>query len=116
MFTLLIERDLAKMTEIENLPGVTFRSDAKGHQITVVVKKDREPYPLTGDIVGYFIRGDNTTVSANGTKVENQATVVFPADAFAAEGPLTIIVKNVDGNRRTTLAACRCRVLKSRTT
>lgn len=116
MFTLLIERDLGKMTEIQNMPGVVFRSDAKGHQITVAVKKNGEPFPLTGNIAGYFIRGDNVTVSANGTKTANRATVVFPATAFEAEGPLTIIVKNVDGQTRTTLAACRCRVKKSRTT
>ena len=116
MFSILMTRELTELPEIETRPGVYFSQDAKGHTITVGVYKEGHPYSLTGKIRGYIVRSNRSTVTINGSLQGNTATVTLPDSAYAVPGPIVVVIKvmNNDETEKTTLAALRCTVERSR--
>lgn len=83
-----------------------FNQDSKGNLIGVEVYSDGEPVVLAGSISGYCLLADGTTVPAVGASLSgNKASVLIPQTAYSVPGPITITIKNVDGENIATLCA-----------
>lgn len=83
-----------------------FNQDSKGNLIGVEVYSDGEPVVLAGSISGYCLLADGTTVPAVGAnRSGNKASVLIPQTAYGVPGPITITIKNVDGDNIATLCA-----------
>lgn len=83
-----------------------FNQDSMGNLIGVEVYSDGEPVVLAGSISGYCLLADGTTVPAVGaSRSGNKASVLIPQTAYSVPGPITITIKNVEGDNITTLCA-----------
>lgn len=83
-----------------------FNQDSMGNLIGVEVYSDGEPVALSGSISGYCLLADGTTVPAVGaSRSGNKASVLIPQTAYSVPGPITITIKNVDGENIATLCA-----------
>ena len=107
--------DLRQMVQVQNSPGVLFAQDKQGNQIGVEITDNGQPITVSGDVLGYVIRGDNYTLPVTGAKSDNRAWIVLPQSAYTVEGPLDIVLKINEGEDITTVLACRVYVKRSST-
>lgn len=99
------KQDLKKPLVVHRHADV-FNQDSRGNLIGVEIYSDGEPVTLTGSIDGYCLLADGTTVSAVGAnRTGNKASILIPQTAYNVPGPITITIKNTDGNDITTLCA-----------
>lgn len=99
------KQDLKKPLIVHKHADV-FNQDSRGNLIGVEVYKDGEPVTLAGSISGYCLLADGTTVPAVGaSRSGNKASVLIPQTAYSVPGPITITIKNVEGNDIATLCA-----------
>lgn len=95
--------ELLEPVRINNIPKITA-SEVDGCQIGVTVTNNGCPVTLAGTIKGYVVRSDRTTVSYNGSRSGNTASVTIPKAALL-QGACFITLVNIDGITTTTLAA-----------
>ena len=95
--------ELLEPVQINNIPKIKT-SEADGCVVSVTVAFNGEPVTLSGTIKGYVVRSDRTTVSYNGTRSGNTASVTIP-NAALLPGACFITLVNIDGITTTTLAA-----------
>lgn len=99
------KQDLKKPLVVHRHADV-FNQDSRGNLIGVEVYRDGEPVTLSGSIDGYCLLSDGTTVPAVGAnRTGNKASILIPQTAYNVPGPITITIKNTDGNDITTLCA-----------
>lgn len=99
------KQDLKKPLVVHRHADV-FNQDSRGNLIGVEIYSDGEPVTLSGSIDGYCLLSDGTTVSAVGAnRTGNKASILIPQTAYNVPGPITITIKNTDGNDITTLCA-----------
>lgn len=99
------KQDLKKPLVVHRHADV-FNQDSRGNLIGVEIYSDGEPVTLTGSIDGYCLLADGTTVSAVGAnRTGNKASILIPQTAYNVPGPITITIKNTNGNDITTLCA-----------
>ena len=110
-----LKTDLSKPIQLRSLNGELFTFDNQGNIIGVEVYENGEPVTLTGTIAGYVIRPDGETVYIEGEKYGNRAKIVLPSTAYAYAGEITIIIRCVNGDEKTVIAACKAHVTRSET-
>ena len=113
-----LKTDLSKQIPVIAIDGEMFNFDNQGNVIGVEVYDNGEPVTLTGDIIGYVIRADGTTVYIEGeidSVKTNRATITLPAVAYAIIGGVTIVIRCINGDQKTVIGACRSHVTRSRT-
>lgn len=110
-----LKTDLSKPIQVRSLSGELFTFDNHGNVIGVEVYENGEPVTLTGTIIGYVIRPDGDTVYIEGEKSGNRAKIVLPSAAYAYVGEVTIVIRIVNDNEKTVLAACKAHVTRSET-
>ena len=110
-----LKTDLSKPIQVRSLSGELFTFDNHGNVIGVEVYENGEPVTLTGTIAGYVIRPDGETVYIEGEKSGNRAKIVLPSTAYAYVGEITIIIRCVNGDEKTVIAACKAHVTRSET-
>lgn len=73
--------------------------DAKGNRYGARIFRNGEPVSLSMcPIIGYFIRGDGTTVVIEGVATQgNVCYVTLPAACYAVEGQFTLSIKVTGG-------------------
>ena len=99
------KQDLKKPLVVHRHADV-FNQDSRGNLIGVEIYSDGEPVTLSGSIDGYCLLSDGTTVPAVGAnRTGNKASILIPQTAYNVPGPITITIKNTDGNDITTLCA-----------
>lgn len=96
--------ELLEPVKTHALPGSYFRTDNNGNKIGVSVTYNGEPVTLAGTVKGYAVRSDGSTVSFNGSKSGNTASITIPSSALLP-GPLLVTLVLIDGIYTTTLAA-----------
>ena len=107
-FETWLSADLNQPQSILDLTGSTYTNDANSNLIGVKVYKDGSPVSLTGSISAYAIRPDGATATITGSKEDNKAWIILPAACFAAgSGILTVAIRHIKNDEKTTLAACR---------
>ena len=102
--------ELLEPVQVHALPGNYFRTDNNGNRIGVVVTYNGEPVTLSGSVKGYAKRSDGSTVSFDGTKSGNTASITIPSSAILP-GDFFVTLVLIDGIYTTTLAAISTSVL-----
>ena len=92
-FETWLHSDLKEPVKVEKLPGSLFSADNSGNLIGVEIFDNGEPANISGGVQGYAIRADGKTVMINGTLDRNKASIVLPASAYIAVGPISIVIK-----------------------
>ena len=111
IFETVLKSDLKKPVQVKQLTGNLFSADNGGNKITVEVYDNNSPVTLSGEVTGYIIRDDNTTVTVEGTLSQNKASIILPLSAYAVVGKVSIVIKNGE----TTLGACTAYVYRTTT-
>lgn len=88
-----LESDLKGPILVENLPGNLFSGDNNGNLIGVTVTDEGEPAALAGNVCGFFIRDDGTTVVVDGELDGNRAFVILPAACYVKVGQFSFVIK-----------------------
>lgn len=100
-----VYQDLNEAVKINHICGVVFSADNEGNLVGVRVYKNGAPVELSGSCIGYCTLANGMTVPVSGTVVSNKAYIVLPSTVYAVPGPISIVIKNIDGSAVTTLAA-----------
>lgn len=86
--------DLSEGVQKHRLGRLFAANDKQAHTINVEVLQDGAAADLSGQsAVGYFIRGDEATVTINGTISGNVATITLPSSCYAKPGYFSMIIK-----------------------
>jgi len=112
-FETWITTDQRKLPETIALHGNVFTQDNMANLIGVVLKNDGANVDIDGSVVGYAIRADKNTVIINGEKEGNRAWVILPEAAYAYPGPLSVVIRVVNGDDKTVIGACSGYVTRS---
>jgi len=112
-FETWITTDQRKLPETIALHGNVFTQDNMANLIGVVLKNDGANVDIDGSVVGYAIRADKNTVIINGEKEGNRAWVILPEAAYAYPGPLSVVIRVVNGEDKTVIGACSGYVTRS---
>ena len=108
------EQDLMKTVPVKDLGNIYYQ-DSVANLIGVKVTKNGTDFSLSGNVNGYCIIADGSTIPVIGTRSGNKASIVLPANAYSINGPIAITIKLTDGSAVTTLCACVGTVTRSRT-
>lgn len=108
-------QDLNKPVKVRYLDGDVFSQDDQGNIIGVEVYDGDTPASLSGTVNAYIVRSDGATASAVGTLSGNKVSVVLPADAYGVPGIISIVLKLISGETKTTLLAVVANVYSSST-
>lgn len=108
-----LKTDLSKPITVYSLENKMFTLDSQGNMIGVEVYDNDDPVMLTGTIIGYIIRADGNTVYVEGEISGNKAMIVLPAVAYAIIGQITIVIRCINGEEKTVIAACKAHVTSS---
>jgi len=112
-FETWITTDQRKLPETIALHGNVFTQDNMANLIGVVLKNDGANVDIDGSVVGYAIRADKNTVIINGEKEGNRAWVILPEAAYAYPGPLSVVIRVVNGDDKTVIGAVSGYVTRS---
>ena len=85
--------------------GTTYQGDANANRVGVYVFEYEKSVTLSGQCAGICRRNDGQEVPLSGTVSGNMAYVTLDGNCYAAQGPITVLVKLVSGNDEITLAA-----------
>lgn len=102
-FVLQYQQDLQKKVETRIDGGQVFSTDNNSVQVAVEVLDGGQAATLTGNVVGFAIRANNTTVALTGTRSGNICGALLPEACFAYAGPLIVSLRLVSGTTKTTL-------------
>lgn len=95
--------DISQPVQPTPLMQMLICQDSQANRFIVDVYDGDDPVALTGSCVGYAVRADGATVPMTGTVSGGSLAVVLPEEAYAVEGPVNIVIKNVAGDVRTTV-------------
>lgn len=93
--------------------GGFFTHDALGNRLGLIVTNGNDPVTLTGSIKGFAKLPPHTdddvqifeiTGAIDGTD-SSKAYVDLPEECYYYSGPMTVTIRNIDGNEKTTLAS-----------
>lgn len=100
-----VNQDLKEPVRVRYIDGSLFSADNRGNLVGVIVTDNGSPATLSGSVLGYCIIANGLSIPVSGTVSGNRASIVLPDSAYAAPGLINIIIKLVDSNTTTTLAA-----------
>lgn len=106
VFETWLEADLKAGQRVTPLAGNVFSQDVLANKIGVIVTDGGDPAVLSGTVVGSIIRADGVTIIVEGELDGNKAFIVLPDAAYSVVGAIQISIRLVDGDEKTTLAAC----------
>ena len=92
-----------------------FTQDNLGALLGVNVYDGHTEHVLTGSAPYYVKLADGTTLEGTGTISGNKASVTLPSEAYAAVGPITVIIANRDGTKQKALAIFNGYVFETKT-
>lgn len=101
---LLFEQDMAKPVQLRQIHGSLFENDNNGLQIGVRVFRNGEVESLIGSIICEVMRNDGAIVVVIGERSGNLACASIPSNCLMP-GPIKMVMKNVDGEQKTTILA-----------
>lgn len=79
--------------------------DSNAHTWRVTILDDGKPAALSGTVTGYFIRGDDATVTVAGQLNGNVATVTLAQSCYNVEGNMSAVMRLKTSNGLLTLGA-----------
>ena len=90
--------------------GGFFTHDALGNRLGLIVTNGNDPVTLTGSIKGFaklppHTDDDVQIFEITGSIDGNRAYVDLPEECYYYSGPMTVAIRNIDGNETTTLAS-----------
>ena len=108
-----IRTDLDKGLRQYTFPGKMFTQDNKANRIDVEVYDHNLPVPIEGTIVGIVKRNDGNAIAFVGGIDNGKPYVELPEAAYAVEGPISILIRNVVDDQKTVIGICDAYVTKS---
>lgn len=95
--------DISKPLLPTPLQPMLISGDAEANVIRLELYDGETPYSPGGSCVGMAVRQDGGTVPITGTVDGNTMSAVLPAAAYAIPGAMNLIIKNVNGDVKTSL-------------
>lgn len=95
--------DISKPLLPTPLQPMLISGDAEANVIRLELYDGETPYSPGGSCVGMAVRQDGGTVPITGTVNGNVMTAALPAAAYAIPGAMNLIIKNVNGDVKTSL-------------
>lgn len=115
-FETWFDTDLTCVPQTRVIRGNVFTQDSMGNLIGVRVTKGGEAVALSGEVIGYVIRADGSTVVIeNGVIEANTAFITLPESCYAVPGQIQIVIRLVSGAMKTVLLAATAHVQRSAT-
>lgn len=94
-------------TEVENLRGTAFTEEAKAHTFRIRgVDADGEALPLSGTVLGKFLRADNMTIDISGSVSDGVASLSLVGDCYNVPGRFSLVIYLSDGTTTVAIYAC----------
>lgn len=112
-FRTRIRTDLNANPTVYTLGRKLFTQDNKANRIDVDVFNNGEKVTVEGSIVGIVKRNDGNAIAFTGDIDEGVPYVELPEAAYAVEGPISILIRNIEGDTRTVIGVCDAYVTKS---
>lgn len=114
-FETWLKSDLQEPVRIVTVHGNVFTQDNMANRIGVEVTDGGEAATLSGSVLGYIIRADESTVVQTGSLSGNRAWVDLPENAYAVPGQIQVAIRLVAGDVKTVLGALTGYVARSTT-
>ena len=95
--------DIRKPLQPTRLQPMLVARDAGAHRVGVRLFEGQTPYCPGGVCAGFVVRRDGYTVPIDGVIDGNEMYVDLPAAAYALDGPVSIGIKNRNGDAETTV-------------
>ena len=113
---LTVSVDLSHPLVVHPIPGIMGGGDRYADIIRVLVYQNGEPVTLSGTVTGYVMNRAGDTFVIDGVCSGNGAQVQLIEEVYELPGPITIAVRLVNGDVKTTLAICSTAVKMTATT
>lgn len=115
VFETWLEADLKAGQRVTPLAGNVFSQDELANKIGVIVRDGGDPAVLSGTVVGSIIRADGVTIEVSGAVEGNTAYIILTEPCYAVVGEIQISIRLIEGDEKTTLAACKGYVHRTKT-
>lgn len=113
---LTVSVDLSHPLVVHPIPGIMGGGDRYADIIRVLVYQNGEPVTLSGTVTGYVMNRAGDTFVIDGVCSGNGVQVQLIEEVYELPGPITIAVRLVNGDVKTTLAICSTAVKMTSTT
>ena len=113
---LTVSVDLSHPLVVHPIPGIMGGGDRYADIIRVLVYQNGEQVTLSGTVTGYVMNRAGDTFVIDGVCSGNGAQVQLIEEVYELPGPITIAVRLVNGDVKTTLAICSTAVKMTATT
>ena len=115
MFEHWLNTDVTSLPKVAHIPGIAFRLDEDAYKLGVNVFDDGDALSLSGDVEGWIIKNDGSSMKIDGERDGNQAWIVLPDDACDTLGKISIFIKVVIGDEVITLGGFETVIYPSQT-
>ena len=115
-FITKVRTELTVPLQITRTGANFFSQDNMANRIEVEVYKHQVLQTVTGDVMGYVMRDDGTTVFFPGGIEDGKAYIELPEEAYAVIGNVTIAVRVTSGDGQKTTIALVAAYIKRYTT
>lgn len=96
-----------RMVSIEDLSGMAFQAEDGGHTFEISGINDAgESVPLSGTVVGVFMRPDGTDVALTGTASDGVVSVSLSDACYAVAGRFGLTIFVTADSKKTCVYAC----------
>lgn len=109
MITITRTVDLNAPVAPEVLSAPLYEGEKNAHTFIIFATKNNAPCAMTGSVVAYLDRADNSTVRVEGEIIEGAASVTLPAECYLP-GAFTLAIMLVGDDAQTAIYAASGRV------
>lgn len=98
--------NMFSMVQIEDLRGMTFQAEDKGHTFVITgLDENGDETPLSGTVAAVFLRADNTDVAISGTVSNGKAQVTLTDECYGYPGRFGLTIFLTEGGQKAAIYA-----------
>ena len=115
MFEYWIDTDTKRLPNVLLIEDRLFRLDDEANKLGVRVFANGSPVTISGDIEGWIIKGDGTSLVIEGDSDGNQAWVILPEESYDTLGKFSVFIKLLSGDDVITLGGFETAIYPAQT-
>ena len=81
-----------EMVQIEDLRGMAFRSEEKGHTFQISGESKGDPVSLSGTVSAKFLKSDNTTTTISGSASDGVVSLTLSNACYTVKGRFQLTI------------------------
>lgn len=81
-----------ELVQIENLQGMAFRTEEKGHTFQISGERKGDPVSLSGTVSAKFLKADNTTETISGSASGGIVSLTLSNACYTVKGRFQLTV------------------------